>query len=149
MNLCLDTSALVKLFHEEEGSEIVKELILRAANSVWVLDLVRLEFLSAVLRRFRMAQLNEQQLQESILGFIQQAVHFNTESISRATLYEAESLLMSYGKTHGLRALDALHLAACTLIADSDWIFVCADQKLCGVAEMHGIKTLNPVSRSL
>jgi len=55
MNLFLDTSALVKLFHEEEGSEIVKELILSGANSVWVLDLVRLEFLSAVLRRFRMA----------------------------------------------------------------------------------------------
>ena len=48
MNLFFDTSALVKFFHEEEGTDIVTELILDRNNEVWISELGRLEFVSAV-----------------------------------------------------------------------------------------------------
>ena len=38
MNLFFDTSALVKFFHEEEGTDIVTDLILEQKNEVWISD---------------------------------------------------------------------------------------------------------------
>ena len=45
MNLFFDTSALVKFFHEEEGTDIVTELILDRNNEIWGSELGRLELL--------------------------------------------------------------------------------------------------------
>ena len=59
MNVFFDTSALVKFFHEEEGTKIVTDLILDGNNQVWVLELARLEFISAVFRRFRNREMDE------------------------------------------------------------------------------------------
>ncbi len=53
MNYFFDTSALVKLFHEETGSDIVEDLVNDQNNEIWVSELIRLEFLSSVYRRFR------------------------------------------------------------------------------------------------
>jgi len=53
MNLFFDTSALIKFFHEEPGTELVTDLIIIPENSVYVSDLVRLEFVSALHRRWR------------------------------------------------------------------------------------------------
>jgi len=62
MNLFLDTSALVKLFHEEEGSGVVTAWIKDPSNEIWMLDLARLEFTSALYRRFRSQEINEEKL---------------------------------------------------------------------------------------
>jgi predicted nucleic acid-binding protein len=48
MNLFFDTSVLIKFFHEEPGTEFVTDLIIMPENSVYVSDLVRLEFVSAL-----------------------------------------------------------------------------------------------------
>jgi uncharacterized protein with PIN domain len=50
MILFFDTSALVKVFHEEEGSEVVTPLIKAKDNEVWISELARIEFLSAIFR---------------------------------------------------------------------------------------------------
>lgn len=44
MNVFFDTSALVKFFHEEEGTETISNLILDPNNDVWILELSRLKF---------------------------------------------------------------------------------------------------------
>ena len=38
MNLFFDTSALVKFFHEEEGTDIITDLTLEQNNEVWISD---------------------------------------------------------------------------------------------------------------
>jgi len=43
MNLFFDTSALVKLFSNEQGSETVKELVTNPANPIYALDLAVIE----------------------------------------------------------------------------------------------------------
>lgn len=50
MILFFDTSALVKFFHNEEGTEVVTELINSQENEIWISELVRLEFVSALHR---------------------------------------------------------------------------------------------------
>lgn len=52
MKYFFDTSALVKLFQVEKGSEIVEEIVKDPDNDLWVLDLVRIEFLSSIYRRY-------------------------------------------------------------------------------------------------
>ena len=53
MILFFDTSALVKFFHEEKGSEVVTRLILSEDNEIWISVLARIEFLSALYRRLQ------------------------------------------------------------------------------------------------
>ncbi len=146
MNLFFDTSALVKLFHEEEGSEVVTRLITSDENKIWVLEVVRLEFFSAIFRRFRNMELNDTQLNEAISGFNEEMVSFNVEPLRQAIIKEAESLLNRYGKTQGLRTLDALHLGTFSLIAEEEWSFVAADENLCAMAQFIGFKTINPLN---
>ena len=57
MNLFFDTSALVKFFHKEEGSEAVTNLITSKENEIWLLELSRLEFISALFRKLRKGEL--------------------------------------------------------------------------------------------
>ena len=148
MNLFFDTSALVKFFHEEEGTDIVTDLILEQNNEVWFSELGRLEFISAVFRRFRNKELDEEQLNTAVDSFENQIAGFNIEPLGHAVLEQAELFIKKYGRTYGLKALDALHLGAFSLISEKDWSFVVADDNLCKVAEVIGFTTINPLKES-
>ena len=148
MNLFFDTSALVKFFHEEEGSEVVTRLITSQENEIWISELVRLEFMSALFRRFRNREINDKQLREAISGFNEEISFFNVELLRQSVIKEAESLLKKYGKTQGLRTLDALYLGAFSLIAEEEWSFVAADETLCKVIQLIGFKAINPLKRA-
>ena len=148
MNLFFDTSALVKFFHEEEGTDIVTDLILKQNNEVWISELGRLEFISAVFRRFRNKELDEGQLNTAVGSFENQIAGFNVEPLGHAVLEQAEFFIKKYGRTYGLKALDALHLGAFSLISEKDWSFVVADDNLCKVAEVIGFITINPLEES-
>ena len=45
MVLFFDTSALVKFFHREKGTDVVVSIISNLKNEVWVSELARLEFI--------------------------------------------------------------------------------------------------------
>jgi predicted nucleic acid-binding protein len=146
MNLFFDTSALVKFFHDEEGTESVTELILDRNNQVWISELAQLEFKSSVFRRFRTGEITEEPLEQALTSFDNQLAEFNVESLGRAVLDEADSLLKQYGKTYGLRTLDALHLGTFRLISEEhDWVFVASDSNLCDVTEALGFEVINPL----
>jgi predicted nucleic acid-binding protein len=147
MILFFDTSALVKFFHNEEGTEAVTELLNSQENEIWVSELVRLEFVSALHRRFRNREIDEKILNEAIEGFDVEITHFNMEPLSHVIVCEAEDLLKRYGKEYGLRTLDALHLGCFSLISESAWLFVSTDENLCKVAELMGTKVINPLKR--
>jgi predicted nucleic acid-binding protein len=57
--LFFDTSALVKYFHVEEGTEQVTALINDSHNEIWVLELARIEFISALFRKYRAHIIND------------------------------------------------------------------------------------------
>ena len=146
MNLFFDTSAFVKFFHEEKGTDVVTDLILDQNNEVWISELGRLEFVSAVFRRFRNKELDEGQLNTAINSFENQIVGFNVEPLGHAILEKAELIIKNYGRTHGIKALDALHLGAFNLISKRDWSFVVADDNLFRVAEVMGFNAINPLN---
>ena len=147
MILFFDASAFVKFFHEETGSEAVTRLIISKDNEIWISDLARIEFLSALFRRLRNREINEEQLKQAVEGFEEQITLFNIEPLGRVILREAELLLKRYGKTRGLRALDALQLGTFSLISEKGWLFVVADDGLWKTAESAGFNTINPLSQ--
>lgn len=53
MKFFFDTSALVKFFYVETGTEFVTQIMEHAASEIWISDLARLEFTSALYRRYR------------------------------------------------------------------------------------------------
>ena len=146
MNCYFDTSALAKLFLEnEDGIETVTKLVNDPANIIWVLDLARIEFHSALYRRYRTGELSDAVMQIILDGFDEQLRIFHIEAMTSALVNEAAALLQRFGKKEGLRALDALQLGGFSLIAEKDdWCFVCADHVLCRIADLAGYVVINP-----
>lgn len=120
MNLFFDTSALVKFFHDEKDSGTVTHRITTKDNEIWVSELVRVEFLSALFRRLKNGEINDETVCEAIAGFEEQITLFNVEPLGRAIIREAEFLLKKYGKTKRVRALDALQLGTFSLISNDN-----------------------------
>jgi predicted nucleic acid-binding protein len=58
----LDTSALAKLYHQEPGSESVEAWAADDTVLLWVSDLARAEFHSALIRKVREGDVTEEVL---------------------------------------------------------------------------------------
>lgn len=114
------------------------------ANHVWVLDLVRAEFSSALHRRRRNNEIDDAQLEMALIGFEEQLRLFHVQPLGPIVLDEAVALLARFGRIQGLRTLDALQLGAYSLVLRKDWVFVCADKNLASVAEHVGYKVIDP-----
>lgn len=147
MKLFFDTSALVKYFHDEDGTEYVSGMIEAKDNDVWLSELARLEFLSVVYRRLRNREITETQASLAISGFEEEISFLRCEPLTHVTLKEAESLMKEYGKLYGLRTLDALQIAAFSLMAEEAWIFVSADTVMCKLVETMGFSYINPIDQ--
>ena len=144
MKIFLDTSALVKLFHEEPGTREVTRLVGAAGAEVFVLELARLEFFSAIHRRLRSKELGENDVVRLLELLDQQLLVFRVLPLGHAVLREAELLMTAYGPQDGLRTLDALHLAAFNLLGDTSCTFVCADDRLLDIVRKMGFDAVNP-----
>jgi predicted nucleic acid-binding protein len=110
MNLYLDTSALVKRYVEETGSEDVLDWMDRA-EMIGTGLVTRAEVASAITRATRMNYLTNQTSRKTLDKFRQEweSIHrlpTNEELIARADFMACQ---------YGLRGYDAVHLAA-TLI---------------------------------
>jgi predicted nucleic acid-binding protein len=145
MNFFFDTSALVKFFHVEVGTDTVTQIIENTTSEVFVSELARLEFISALYRHYRNNTLDEIRLHSATTNFEKQLQSFSVEPVNQIVIDEAGNLLKKYGKVHGLRTLDALHLGTFNLISEHGWCFVTADNTLEEVATLSGCLTLNPV----
>ncbi|MCH8317868.1 MAG: type II toxin-antitoxin system VapC family toxin [Bacteroidetes bacterium] len=145
MNLYVDSSALVKHFHEEQGSEKVTELLNDASNEIWISELVIIEFYSALFRRFRNKEIDEEELETAIQGFEEYIKIVIIEPLRPTIVKEAERLLKQYGRNYGLRTLDALQLGTFNLIAKEDWTFLGADTKFNGLLRDMNFSVINPM----
>ena len=141
----LDTSALIKLYVEEEGTERVVAITDDFDGvQIIILDVTSLEARSAVRRRQR-----EGDISAADADRILERVEDDTSSCflvqpSTSAVIEGAARLID---RHPLRAYDALQLAGCLVIRDivpGPLTFVCADVRLCGAAELEGLTVLNP-----
>jgi len=144
----LETSALVKLYVREPGTERLLSLADRSGdNQLAILALAQVEFRSAVRRRERNGEipaLVATQLLEVFKRHVEG--RFITQAVTLIVLDLASMLVDRYA----LRAFDAVQLAGYVALKTSAGadvpVFVCADQELLTAARQEGIPILDPCS---
>ncbi len=146
-NYYFDTSALLKLYLDEEGSEYVHRLVADSDDDTFIVStLTILESRSAIRRRQREGSVSEESAAYAIARIDEhKGERILALPISQETMEEAARLL----DRHALRSLDALQLAACLLAHRGRYhpiaAFVCADRRLFDTASQEGFDILNPL----
>ena len=147
----IDTSALLKRYHREEGSEFVNDLydIKRKENGkIYTSILTIAEYCSAIRRKQR-----EGKFSEALANGILSA--FFKESESMLFTIPADRHVVSLSirliSDYPLKAYDAVQLASSLNAREyfsgtGDFFFVCDDERLCVVSEKEKLKVLRPRS---
>jgi uncharacterized protein len=142
----LETSALVKLYVYEPGTENLLALTASAAEHHFaILSLAQVEFRSAVRRQQRSSEIPGSVADELIETFRRHSEgRFIIQPFSDTLVDVASALIDAYP----LRAYDAMQLAGYILLRSltgrADATFVCADQNLLSAAKSEGLSVLDP-----
>ena len=126
--LCLDSSGFVKRFVAEDGSDLIHAAI----NDAGALAMCRVGFVETVRAVARAGDRRDVKRVERYWQGID-VVEVD------ATLAEKAAALAI---THGLRTLDALHLAAALSLPSRDLIFATWDRRLHEAARAEGLAVL-------
>jgi predicted nucleic acid-binding protein len=141
LKLYLDTSALVKLYVEEEGSATVREAV-AGAETIATTVIAYVEACAAFARRRRESHLSRTDYRRTI--------HELQSDWDRYLLLEVTNELIrtaaELAAIHPLRAYDAIHLAAAKVLQErlqGPILFACWDSRLSATAKGEGL-TLVP-----
>ena len=112
----LDASALAKVYLPERDSDVL-DAALNGRRDLIVSDLAITEVTSAMARRVREGQLPRREATTVYRAMVRDVVEgqFRHVELTAGTHREAERLLLAASDGMGLRAGDALHLAAAVL----------------------------------
>ena len=141
MSLYLDTSALVKLYVEEDGSALVRKWVHDA-------DLVATSILAYVEARAAFAR-RRREKQIAPAAYTQMLREFERDWDRYVVLDATDPLIRSAGKlaeTHALRAYDAIHLASAKILKDKvapTVSFASWDARLTVAGVKEGLNTLS------
>jgi len=144
--LYLDTSALLKLFIREPGTEVMIGLAGNSENRLAISAVSPVEFRSAIRRRVHTGDLAKYIALGLLDHFdLKLADTFLQQPVTDAVISEAIALVDQYN----LRTLDSLQLACCKVLqlsVSSAPVFVCSDQNLIEAATAEKLTCVNPLS---
>jgi uncharacterized protein len=129
MRIFLDTSALVKLYHQEQDSETIQRHIKEIADSLCISEIALLEFRSEVWKKVRTGEISAEVAASVISLFEKDEAGYQTISVSSSLLRQSSYLIMKYGRK-GLRTLDAIQLASAVSLGTFNTLCVSSDKLL-------------------
>jgi uncharacterized protein len=144
----LETSALVKLYVREPGTEHLLGLAARSSeNRLAILALAQVEFRSALRRRERNGEIPSLVATQLLEAFGRHVKgRFLTQTVTDFVLDTACALV----DRHALRAFDAVQLAGYMVLKSAGGtdmpVLVCSDQDLLVAAQREGALVLDPCS---
>jgi predicted nucleic acid-binding protein len=151
MNVYLDTSAVIKLYHREVGSDELLAFLRGNADDLilTVADITRTEFHSAFLRRVRTGEIPIDLVYGVFDAFDRDLHLFNQIPVDDTVKKMAVTLLDRIAHQRGLRTLDAFQLAAAlfchqVILVDT---FVTSDHRFLKIAEDY-FTVLNPEDKA-
>ncbi|MBX6422672.1 type II toxin-antitoxin system VapC family toxin [Thermosulfurimonas sp. F29] len=134
----LDTSAMVKLYIDEEHSERVKNWV-RRSDIIVSSDVSYAEMASALTRAFKEGRISEGDLDSLWNAFVEDWNCYTVVEVSREVLDLAAELIFR----HGLRVFDGIHLASALIVTgEGEVVFGAFDQRLIKAAEKEGLKLM-------
>jgi uncharacterized protein len=137
MILFLDTSALLKLYVQEENSEAVRDMSARA-RVVAASRLAYAEARAALARACRERRITDQELESVLLVLHQDWPRYFVIEVSADIVRYAGDL----AQEHALRAYDALQLASALTLRNkvsTEVCFLCFDDVLNQAAQASGL----------
>ncbi|MEX2092296.1 MAG: type II toxin-antitoxin system VapC family toxin [Pirellulales bacterium] len=148
----LDTSALVKRYHVEEGTSEVDRRYNDPQHALIVSRLGFVEVLSALATKVRTGVLSHDAHDAARKRFLGDVKSRRLSVMRLLAIHyrDAERLIDRHAKTRRFRTLDALQLSAALDLHHQGRFdtFVCADQALCEIAVLEGLATMNPAASS-
>ncbi|MFH0724750.1 MAG: type II toxin-antitoxin system VapC family toxin [Pseudomonadota bacterium] len=137
----LDTSALVKIYHREDGSDYCMGLYADQSTLI-ISEFARVELHSAIFRKQRQKELNVKASKAVLQRFDCDCEdRYEVFHVASLVYDEACRLLFRYAGVYGLRTLDSLQLATfLTYCEKNEDCFVCADKGLAAVVEKEGVQ---------
>lgn len=149
-NLFLDTSALVKRFVQERGSDVMKELLTDDdfRGRLFIAQHTAPELTSALNERYRQTELSHKEVDAAVAEFADLQSIFAVVPVTPPVIDEA-SLILNLHRRSRIHAGDALHLGALrhasrTLLRNEPVILVTADRSMLAVAAQLGIEGFDP-----
>jgi uncharacterized protein len=141
--LFLDTSALVKLYIAEPGSDRLREAV-AGGEPVAASVLAFAEIHATFARRRREELLQAAELEQLQLAFASDWEELTQVPVGSAVL----ELVPGLCERHPLRGADAVHLASALLLHQEGLqvTFACSDRHRMGAAAAEGLVTFDPVS---
>jgi len=147
MNLFLDTSAVVKIYHQEKGTENFTQYLAGISEELFLTtsDITKIELHSALLKKYREKQIDDKNLAEVFQLFDKDFQKFNIIVVDRFIKNKALSMLDSLGIKYSLRTLDSLQLASAIYSNNYSKIdyFVSSDKKLLNIVKEF-FQIINP-----
>jgi len=127
MIVYLDTSSLVKLYVEEEGSTDVA-VVVKNARVAATSMIAYAEARAAFARRFREGSLTKRAYKTLLLSFEKDWINYLQVKVSQDLIRRAGDL----AEKHGLRGFGAIHLSSAISLMKSNVpvVFLCHDDKL-------------------
>lgn len=145
----LDTSAAVKLYLKENGSDWLRQqLITDALPGLFSSELLRIELWSAFARRWREGHITSQEYRRMQDWFAEDRRSlYGLLRLGEPVIQQACQLI----DRHPLRSYDAIHLASALTLAqrlveagEAGPVFLAADSRLNQVALAEGLTVDNP-----
>jgi predicted nucleic acid-binding protein len=136
-----DTSALVKRYHRESGSDRINAIFDDQGNVLIISELAIVEVASALQRKRNRGEITVQAMNDAMAQFDNAVLNdLIVTGFRSGFIQQARNLV----RQHGLRTLDALQLTAALEFSALAPVFVCADGGLCWAASNVGLAVLNP-----
>ena len=142
MQYFFDTSAVVKIYHQETGSDRILPLY-RSGDTIMISELSKVEFLSTVHKKLRTGEITGETLDAVKNRFFADCSgRFVVIHVASFIVDSALDIMNTHGRTNHLFSLDALQIATLSLIAEKDITFVCADKRLTTLVKKMGTPVL-------
>ena len=145
----LDTSALAKRYHKENGSQYMDRILEQSGSRSLISNLSIVELESVLAIKTKTGEIDQQSLEIARRRFRADLARRRllvAPSVHEGHFQSARKLLVRYGVVEGLRTLDALQLAMALDLQQLGQIavLVAADQRLCRIASLAGCSAVNP-----
>ena len=144
----LDTSALAKHYHVEKGTPEVERILTEPGSAHYISRLATVEIQSVFALKVRTQEITVQDLRQvqKLIAADFAARRFPVVRMLQSHFQEAERLIRKHAPIRAFRTLDSLQLAVALSLSGQRKLdyFVCADDKLCKVAEDEGLSVINP-----
>ncbi len=141
MRIFLDTSSLIKLYHDESGTKNLDSIFDEfEISEIYLSELAKVEYNSAIWKKVRTKELTKTEGIELINSFIEDYEKFNFVDLNNLMIYDARELISKYGN-EGLRTLDSIQLASILEIKEKLAFAVTSDKLLRKIIQLEGIET--------